>query len=140
MTDTAFIQPAMLTTAQYAAQADVSIRTVKRWLEAEEIQGAQLVGGRWQIPSGAPRVQRLALVDDSTEKGTAVTRKGHDTPSLGKILDHLPAMLTPEQAAHLIHPDLSAHYIRSNPEEFDARKWSGRWLVPAATVRRLAGL
>ncbi|MHA7986771.1 helix-turn-helix domain-containing protein [Rathayibacter sp. CAU 1779] len=61
-----------MTVEQYCAASGAKDRTVRRWLAAGELQGAQLVDGKWRIPPGAHRVPAPADVVERIET-TAVS-------------------------------------------------------------------
>lgn len=72
-----------MTTAEFAAARGVDVRTVKRWLAANEIIGAvKSTDGTWQIPADAarrmkPAPERAAVETTAARPGQAVTTGGN---------------------------------------------------------------
>ena len=152
-----------VTVEHYAELHGLSVRTVRRWLAAGELPTATKTGDVWSIPANAERVPGAgnamapvaAGLTDAVAAGAALMRQQRQgqqlataapaTPSLAGELDTLPAYLHLEDAARLLGVD--PYVIVRNADHFGAVRWgeltAGKrrsWLVPAATVRQIAGL
>jgi len=138
--------------AQYAEHIGVAERTVLRWLKAGELPSASKApDGRWFIPADAVRQVRLGD-SPAMSPDVSVTRQGDMVPvtsanghpaqggSLADALDQHPALLTLEEASRFLGIPETA--IRRHAEELGAVPWGprGTLVVPARTVRGLAGL
>jgi hypothetical protein len=137
------MDPIMLTRAQYAAHHGKSDRTVQRWLERELLPGVQKTpAGEWRIPSDV-----LPLLDEHTGRTVATTPRAVAPAAprawtLDAALSVLPAYLTVEQAANLL--GLNERTVLRNAPRWDGEKIGGEsgraWMIPAAAVRKVAGL
>jgi hypothetical protein len=131
----------MMTRAQYAAHHGKSGRTVQRWLERDLLPGAQkTAAGEWRIPADV-----LPLLDEHTGRTVATTPRAPASPPLTTLtgaLDVLPAYLDVETAARLL--GLKERTVRRHPQRWDGEQVGGEngqaWMIPAAAVRRVAGL
>lgn len=132
--------------AQYADHVGASERTVLRWLKAGELPAAtKTPDGRWFIPADAVRQVRSSPVSPDmsvTRQGDVVRANGAaaQPASLGEALDRRTALLSLEDASTLLGIPESA--IRRHAEQLGALPWGprGTLVVPARTVRNLAGL
>ncbi|WP_157372878.1 hypothetical protein [Agromyces sp. Root81] len=124
----------LLTLQGYVDATGKTERTVRRWLAAGELPGAELRDGAWMIPADAVR-----RVGGSAE----VARIGGDSQvtapvSLTSLLDEQPALLPLDVAARLL--GTSEYSIKSNRDMFDVRRIGRGLVVPQRVVRELAGL
>jgi hypothetical protein len=130
-----------LTRAQYAAHHGKSDRTVQRWLAAGLIPGAVQTRDGWQIPADA-----LPLFDDPGGRSVATSSRAVTTTpppaTLAAALDVLPAYLDVDTAARLL--GLKVRTVARNPQRWDGERLGGdngqAWMIPAAAVRKVAGL
>jgi hypothetical protein len=122
----------MLTLDAFAAAHDVATRTVRRWLDAERIPGAEKVAGQWSIPADA-------VVDRSTP-GTTVARTS-STPALtiGSVLDSLPVFVPLDRASQLL--GISEHALRTHADYFELQRFGaqGSYVMPKGRIRQLDG-
>jgi len=128
----------MMTRAQYAAHHGKSDRTVQRWLERELLPGAQLTREGWRIPADV-----LPIFDAEPDRAVATTRTPPGQPAtLAGALDVLPAYLDVPTAANLL--GINERTVLRHAARWDGEKIGGdsgrAWMIPAATVRRVAGL
>jgi hypothetical protein len=124
----------MLDLDAYAAKHFISTRTVRRYLDADEIPGAQKVGGKWAIPADAVRVTRTTTVAKATPAAA--------TPppaTVTTILDAQPVFLDLDTAARLL--GVTVHAVKSDPDYFHlVRKGHrGAWVMPKYRMRQLEG-
>jgi len=131
--------------AQYAEHVGASERTVLRWLKAGELPGAtKAPDGRWFIPADAVRQVTspdMSVTRQVTRQDVArVNGAAAEPTSLSEALDQKPALLTLEEASRYLGIPETA--IRRHAEELGALPWGprGTLVVPARTVRDLAGL
>jgi hypothetical protein len=139
---------AYLTPAQYAAAHGVTIRTVRRYLAADKLEGAkQLEGGEWMIPAEATPLEAASTAIASSSSSTDVERAGAHAGrrlvqhvTLEQQLQQEPAYLDLETAARLL--GVKPADIRRNREAFEVPVWCGprSILVPQALVRSVAGI
>jgi hypothetical protein len=131
----------MMTRAQYAAHHGKSDRTVQRWLERGLLPGVQkTAAGEWRIPADV-----LPMLDEVTGRTVATTPRAPASPPLATLtgaLDVLPAYLDVPTAANLL--GLNESTVRRNAPRWDGEKIGGEsghaWMIPAAAVRKVAGL
>lgn len=140
-----------LTLAQYADQHNVSERTVKRWLSADELPGAtKNEHGAWQIPSHAQRTvpagegqTTLALRPEQN-----VTAVQYDPPAPMPAVREIPAgrtFFSAAEAAELMScPELriTAYAIKKHREYYHGVEAgpNGMIVVPAYRILQLKGL
>jgi hypothetical protein len=131
----------MMTRAQYAAHHGKSDRTVQRWLERQLLPGATLTREGWRIPADV-----LPMLEDPAPRSVATTSRAqasHPTlATLAGALDVLPAYLDVPTAANLL--GLNERTVLRNAPRWDGEKIGGEsgraWMIPAAAVRKVAGL
>lgn len=123
----------------------LSERTVKRWLTAGELPGAEKdAAGQWRIPAESVRT-----VKESAEVVPLAGRHGTVAPVMAATApdwDMLPTFLTLEQASQLLSP-VTPRGIAANADYFGAVMLTiegghghARLMVPLATIKRLRGL
>lgn len=134
----------LLTIAQYAELVGKSERTVWRWLP--HLEGAQQQpDGSWRIPSTA----RPQLPSRSSSSTSSAVERRTPAPAqqlearpatIAAQLEQQPAYLDVDTAARLL--GIPAGAIRRNRDRFGAEPFGahGALVVPAGTVRRIAGL
>jgi len=130
----------MMTRAQYAAHHGKSDRTVQRWLERDLLPGATLTREGWRIPADV-----LPIFDEAPTRTVATTSRVTGAPpatTLAGALDVLPAYLDVPTAANLL--GLNERTVLRNAPRWDGEKIGGEsgraWMIPAAAVRKVAGL
>jgi hypothetical protein len=131
-----------LTPAAYAEHVGASERSVRRWLADDELPAARQVGGRWEIPADAVRVQRLdeRAALEPVQRSSGVSVEVRASTSLAGALEVLPVMLDVETAAQLL--GVSPYAVRQHADELGGRRWgpNGALVIPQSALRALAGL
>lgn len=126
-----------LTVKQYAEAVGVSDRTVKRWLDADELPGAyQDARGWWWIPAETTRTPaRSDLAPARAPAPAPVPARAPAPPNL----DALPSFLTMDQSAALL--GISRHAITTRPDYFDLipAGAAGALVMPLGTLKRIRG-
>jgi len=141
------VESRRLTMAEWADRRGVSKKTVQRWLAAGEIPDAVMVGNRWEIPEHAQRVEQVTtraagevLAERATSTDLVTEDDGPMPVTLREALDTLPAFLPVDVAARLL--GIPREQVREHAELFEALPIGrrGSLVVPAAVVRRFAGV
>ena len=131
----------LLPVTQYAAHHNKTDRTVRRWLKDDLLPGAVLQDGKWMIPAD------VLPMPTSQPTGIVATTRAPDPaaapPStLAGALDTLPAYLDVETAAQLL--GIKARTVARNAQRWGGERVGGEngqaWMIPAAAVRKVAGL
>lgn len=131
----------LLTASQYADAVGASERTVKRWLAADEIPGAQRdPSGRWLIPADAERVPTPAgVVQMLRDTNSAVDVRQLPTPA--EIVEQLPALVpVGEDLARLLGIPETA--IRRNHDDYFQLKPfgpHGSLVMPRHRIKEIFG-
>jgi hypothetical protein len=135
------VMTTMLSKEAYSAKTGIAPRTLDRYLPEGRIEGAVKDSrGAWRIPADAPVLPSTAVVRQAEPD---VVPPPPDV-RLADALAVLPAFVDVATAARLL--GVPADVVRENVGELEGRQWGrqskhGRtWVIPLATVRRLAGL
>lgn len=128
----------MISIDQFAADRGVATRTVRRWLDGGQLQGAVKVAGKWAIPADAERHEPLAGV-----VATTATTGGHvrdmANVTVPAILAPLPVMVPLDMAARVL--GVSEYTLRRNADYFELQRLGahGAYVMPKARIRALEG-
>jgi hypothetical protein len=132
--------------AAYAKLHELSTKSVGRYIEQGRLPATKR-GGKWWIPADA-LVAPSAFEQTSTPGAGTVTLAVPDVPTrvagptIADVLDRLPAYLSVDEAARFL--GIKPATVKRHAREFGGRKFGGdtgqAWVIPQATVRRLAGL
>lgn len=126
---------ALQTVAEYAKARRITDRTVKRWLAAGELPGAQKdEQGRWLIPADADRTEASGQLVALEQ-----TRQLVEQLPAPRSLDELPSFLSIELAARIL--DISQHAITTHRDYFGVVPFgpNGSLVVPLATIKKIRG-
>ncbi|MBD3941968.1 hypothetical protein IF188_09700 [Microbacterium sp. NEAU-LLC] len=130
-----------LPAAKYAELVGKTERTVKRWLEDDELPGAYKDDrGRWMIPVGAERTPRPA--GDVVQLQPQQSIEHLVDTGVRRAIDAaaaLPSFLTLDQAAEIL--GISRHAIATHRDYFGVVPFgaNGSLVVPLATIKRIRG-
>ena len=140
----------MLTSTDYTDFHGVSFRSVKRWVQANEIPGAispeQSGDGKWWIPAdsirrpgGGGASSDVAVSESNSLATLPGVKELSKMPTLKEYLDHEPAYLPIETAARLL--GITEYALRAHKDEYGAvpRGDHGSLVVPQVSIRRAAG-
>jgi len=120
----------MLTADAYAVALGKSLRTVQRYLERDQLAGAQLVEGRWLIPADARPTTSYDVV------ATSAPATSHDVVG-GRVF------WTFDEVLGLFAPHVTRYALEQMLREGEVvgykRGAHGAWLVPTGELRRLMG-
>ncbi|MGY4645878.1 hypothetical protein [Cellulomonas sp. URHB0016] len=136
------VMTTMLSKEKYSEKTGIAPRTLDRYLPEGRIEGAVKDSrGAWRIPADARLLPSTAVVRQAEPD---VVPPPPDV-RLADAIATLPAFVNVVTAARLL--GIPADVVRENAVELDGRQWGRRlsdheraWVIPLATIRRLAGL
>ena len=143
----------LVTAEQWATAHGVALRSVRRYLQKGKLPTAVMEGGRWMIPLDAEVEHQAAqgtVVRQAPAAAPATTQapraRATATMTLEGELGGQTAYLDLETASRLL--GIPADVVVRHREEFGTVRYGDldpstrrrAWVVPASTVRAIAGL
>lgn len=123
--------------AEFAAIQGKTERTVRMWLNNDEVPGAvRNDRGVWSIPRTAMRQPRSL----EAEREAAAVEKVRGDLTVSDVLAAHPAFVSVDVAAALL--GITPYAVRTHAAELDARPWgdNGATVIPQSAIRRVLGI
>lgn len=131
----------MVSIDAFAAQHGVATRTVRRWLDAEQIAGAVKVAGKWMIPADAVVQQKqpaseIVTADHGHDMSASARGRQLTVPA---VLGMLPVMVPLDRAAAVL--GVTEYTLRRHADYFELQRLGahGAYVMPKARIRQLDG-
>lgn len=137
---------ALVSIDTFASAHGVATRTVRRWLEAERIPGARMIGKRWALPldavvQDAAPGSAVATAPPAAAAAAAPLGSGRVGQALtvAAVLAPLPVMVPLDTAARVL--GVTEYALRRNAEYFQLVRMGdrGAYVMPKARIRQLDG-
>lgn len=125
---------------EYAAIVGKTDRTIRTWLIAGDIPGAERnARGVWRIPRDARR-RPTGLATTAPAGAPATGPRRPDAHSVRAILDAAPGFVSVALAARLL--GISEYAVREHAPRLDGVYWgeNGSLVIPQSAIRRVFGI